>query len=211
MGVSSLRATALELSMFLRILSSVHGQLTNYSELAKAMQLSLPTVKNYLHFFEQAFILRTLHPFHVNVQKRLVKSPKIYVRDSGILHYLRGIDSLESLEGDLLKGASWEGFVIQQVISLIKPSVLPYFYCTGSGAEIDLLLLKGNRPWAAFEIKYSNSPKMTKGSTEALKDLECPHQFIVTPTAGKYEMRQGLWVIGVEDLPGVLAQIGVLA
>jgi len=209
MGVSKLRATATELSLFLRVISSVHGQLTNYSELSKVLQLSSQTVKNYLNFFEQAYILRTLHPYHINIKKRLVKSPKIYVRDSGILHYLRGVPSLMDLEGDFLKGASWEGFAMQQILTLIKPSILAYFYRTASGSELDLLLVKGNRPFAGFEFKYSNSPKLSKGSTEAMKDLGCPHQYIVTPSAGKFEMREGVWVIGISDLPEVLRELGI--
>ncbi|MBU6341470.1 MAG: DUF4143 domain-containing protein [Bacteroidetes bacterium] len=86
-------------------------------------------------------MIRTLQPFFQNVQKRLVKSPKIYIRDTGILHHLRGLQSQHALEGDVLKGASWEGFCIQQVLSRIKPAVLPYFYRIVAGVEIDLLLL----------------------------------------------------------------------
>lgn len=208
LGATYLRATATELSLFLRMLVSVHGQLTNYSELAKSLQLSAPTVKNYVHFFEQAFLIRTLLPFHANVQKRLVKSPKLYFRDSGVLHYLRGITSLEQLEGDMLKGPSWEGFVIQQIMALLKPELLPFFYRTSAGAEVDLVLLKGNRPYVAFEIKYTNSPRATKETTEALKDLNCPHSFVVTPSAGRYELRPGLWVISLSDLLPVLKEIG---
>lgn len=209
LGVSSLRTTAPELALFLRILASAHGQLTNYSELAKVMQLSIPTIKRYIQFFEQAYLLRTLYPYHPNVQKRLVKSPKIYIRDSGLLHYLRGIQSLADLEGDMLRGASWEGFVIQQILSLIKPSVLPYFYRTGAGAEMDLVLVKGNRPFAAFEFKYSNSPKITKGATEALKDLNCPHQYVITPSSDLFEWRPGLWIAGISDVPNILRGLGL--
>ncbi len=94
LGVSKLRTTPPELARFLRVVASLHGQLVNYSGLAQTMQLSVPTVKQYLQFLEHAYLLRTLEPYHNNPSKRLVKSPKIYVRDSGILHYLRGVVSL---------------------------------------------------------------------------------------------------------------------
>ena len=209
LGVTNLRTTPFQLSQFLRVLSSLHGQLMNYSQLAQAMQLSIPTVKNYLDFFEHAFLLRTLQPYHANVQKRLIKSPKLYIRDSGMLHYLRGIDSLSDLEGDVLKGASWEGFCLQQVMAMLKPSILPYFYRTAAGAEVDLLLLKGNAPFAAFEFKYSNSPQITKGNLEALNDLACPHAYVVTPSAVRAAVRPGMEIIALNDLPVVMNELGV--
>lgn len=209
LGVTKLRASPMELALLLRVLSSVHGQLVNYAQLSQVMQLSLPTVKNYLHFFEHTFLLRTLPPYFPNVQKRLVKSPKLYIRDSGILHYLRGVHGLLELEGDVLKGASWEGFCLQQVMSMLKPSVLPYFYRTTAGAEIDLLLLRGNKPFVAFEFKYSNSPQISKGNTEALKDLGNPPMFIVTPTAARAPVRPGMEVISIADLPEVMRTLGV--
>jgi hypothetical protein len=209
LGVTKLRTSPMELALFLRVLSSVHGQLVNYAQLSQVMQLSLPTVKNYLQFFEHTFLLRTLQPYFPNVQKRLVKSPKLYIRDTGILHYLRGISSSMELEGDILKGPSWEGFCIQQVLSMVKPSVLPYFYRTSAGAEIDLLLLKGNKPVLAFEFKYSNSPQINKGNTEALKDLGNPPSFVVTPTAARAAIRPGIEIISLHDLPDVLRTAGV--
>ena len=209
LGVTKLRTSPMELALFLRVLSSVHGQLVNFAQLSQMMQLSLPTVKNYLQFFEHTFLLRTLQPYFPNVQKRLVKSPKLYIRDTGILHYLRGISSSMELEGDILKGPSWEGFCIQQVLSMIKPSVLPYFYRTSAGAEIDLLLLKGNKPVLAFEFKYSNSPQINKGNTEALKDLGNPPSFVVTPTAARAAIRPGIEIISLHDLPDVLRTAGV--
>jgi predicted AAA+ superfamily ATPase len=210
LGATGLRVSPQVLAQFLRILASVHGQLTNYSQLAQLMQVSTAHIKNYIHFFEQSYILRVLNPYAVNLQKRLVKTPKVYIRDSGILHYLWGINSLFELEGNFHKGESWEGFAIQQIISQIKPSILPYFYRTSSGAEIDLLLVKGNQPFAAFEFKYSNSPKLTKGNTEAFKDLSCPHQYIVTPSAERFQLRSGIQVVSLLDIPQILQDLGLL-
>lgn len=211
LGVSHLRTTPLELARLLRVLSSVHGQLLKYSQLAKVLQVALPTLKRYLLFFEHAYLLRTLQPYHGNVQKRLVKSPKLYIRDTGILHLLRGIGGYHALEGDILKGASWEGFCLQQLMALLHPSILPYFYRTAAGAELDLVLLKGNTPHAAFEFKYGNSPKVSKGNTEALNDLGRPSLFIVTPTAERASVRPGIEIIAIADLPGVLKDLGVSA
>lgn len=211
LGVSKLRTTPPELARFLRVVASLHGQLVNYSGLAQTMQLSVPTVKQYLQFLEHAYLLRTLEPYHNNPSKRLVKSPKIYVRDSGILHYLRGVDSLFELEGDILKGASWEGFCIQQIISSLKLSVMPFFYRTAAGAELDLVLMKGTVPTIAFEFKYSNSPLVSKGNTEAMKDLGMLPVFVVTPTAPRARVREGVEIIAVRDLPAVLAEHGMSA
>lgn len=209
LGVSNLRTTPMEMAHFLRLLASIHGQLLNYSQLSQSMQLSIPTIKNYLNFFEHAFLLRTLQPYYTNVQKRLVKSPKLYIRDSGILHQLRGISSQFDLEGDVIKGASWEGFCVQQVLSMLNPSVLPYFYRTAAGAELDLVLVKGNRPHAAFEFRYSNSPQLKKGNSEAIKDLGVPKTFVVTPSAQRAAIRPGIEIIAMAELPEVLGELGV--
>jgi len=210
LGVSELKVDSIQLSMFLRIIASIHGQLINYSQLANVMQISMSNIKKYINFFEQAYLLRTIQPYHSNNQKRLVKTPKIYIRDSGILHYLRGINSIEDLEGDIIKGYSWEGFVIQQIIAMLKPSIQTYFYRTSNGAEVDLVLIKGNDPFVAFEIKYSNSPKITKGTTEGLTDLNCPYQYIITPNSEKYELRKNLWVIGISDIYKTLKELDLL-
>lgn len=209
LGVSKLRSTPLELAQLLRVVASQHGQLLNYTQMSQIMQLSLPTLKNYLHFFEHAFLLRTLQPYFTNVQKRLVKSPKLYIRDTGILHNLRGISSQHDLEGDLLKGASWEGFCIQQIMALLNPSILPYFYRTAAGAELDLVLVKGNKPHAAFEFKYSNSPQLRKGNAEALKDLGNPPAFVITPGAQRERLRPALEQLSIAELPALLKEIGV--
>jgi predicted AAA+ superfamily ATPase len=206
LGTAELRTTPQQLEQFLQLLSSVHGQLINYSNLAQATQLSLPTVKNYLQFFEQMFLIRTLQPFHTNQQKRLVKSPKVYIRDSGLLHLLAGIDTLNSLEGDVIKGASWEGFGIQQIVSMLKPTVHPYFYRTAAGAELDLLLVQNNKPVASFEFKYSNSPHLSKGNTEAIKDFPKIAHYVVTPSNSAGEFRPGVHLISLPDALQLLVE-----
>lgn len=208
LGTAELRTTSQQLEQFLQLLSSVHGQLINYSSLAQATQLSLPTVKNYLQFFEQMFLIRTLQPFHTNQQKRLVKSPKLYIRDSGLLHLLAGIDTLNALEGDVIKGASWEGFGIQQIVSMLKPTVHPYFYRTAAGAELDLLLVQNNKPVASFEFKYSNSPHLSKGNTEAMKDFpNIPHH-VVTPSNSVGEFRPGIFLLSLFETLQIIRHKG---
>lgn len=208
LGTAELRTNPQELEQFLQLLCSVHGQLVNYSSLAQATQLSLPTVKNYLQFFEQMFLIRTLHPYHANHQKRLVKSPKLYIRDSGLLHLLSGISSLNALEGDILKGASWEGFGIQQLLAILKPGLQPFFYRTAAGAELDLLLVQNNKPLASFEFKYSNSPRLNKGNTEAMKDFPNIPHYLITPSNSAGEFRPGVHLLSLHDALQLLVTKG---
>lgn len=194
-----------EMELLLRLISSVNGQLVNYTDLARAAQVSVPTIKKYLHLLERAYLIRILQPWSTNSTKRLIKSPRIYIRDAGIANYLSGHETLDSIEGDYRKGFSWEGHVIQQIFSMTKPALGKYFYKTAAGAETDLLLVRGSQPVMTFEIKYSNSPKITKATTEAIRDLDSPHNYVVTPSADRYFIRENLEVIGLQDLQQVLA------
>ena len=199
-----------EMELLLRLVSSINGQLVNYSELAKSAQVTLPTIKKYLYFMERAYLLRILQPYHANSKKRLVKSPKIYIRDSGITHYLSGHETHDSIEGDYHKGAAWEGHVIQQIFAMTKPDNAKYFYRTAAGAESDLLLLKGSKPFMTFEVKYSNSPKITRSTTSAINDLKCQYNYVVTPSSDRYFIRENLEVIGLQHLEQVLKEQNIL-
>ena len=121
----------------------------------------------------------------------MVKSAKIYFRDSGIYHTIAGIKNAEDLEGYNCKGNSWEGFVIQNIIAQLKPDVTAYFYRTQDGAELDLVLVKGNKPVLGIEIKYSNSPSLTKGNTISAQDLGNIPLLIITPSVNEdYQLAQ---------------------
>ena len=143
------------------MMASINGSTLNYSMLAKSLGLSMPTVKTYLSYFVHAFLVTELPAWYVNIRKRLVKSPKLYLRDSGMLHYLLGIGDRDSLFGNIAVGASWESFVIHQVRSVLNMDDEIYYYRTQDGAEIDLLIRRENRWLAAAEIKLSLSPKST--------------------------------------------------
>ncbi len=193
----------------LKMAASLHGQLLNYSFLANSLGLNATTVHRYLDFFEQAFLIRRLLPFHYRVSKRLVKSPKVYVRDSGVLHVLSEMTSPNRLFGHVILGASWEGYVIEQIVQSLKSQYRPYFYRTADGSEIDLVVANGVEPVATFEIKFSNSPSLTKGYYLALNDLGTRHNFVVTPEAGDYPLKENIEVCNIATLLDKLRDLGL--
>jgi predicted AAA+ superfamily ATPase len=161
------------------MLAHSHGNLINFSDYAKSLELSGKTIKNYIHFFDQAFLVRELKPYYFNLKKRLVKSPKIYIRDSGLLHYILGLEKPEDLFGHPKMGASWEGFVIEQILSRIKMNRQTYFFRTHNGAELDLVIEKGGVPVAGIEIKYGSKFTPSRGNTEAVETLSTQNNFII--------------------------------
>jgi predicted AAA+ superfamily ATPase len=183
----------------LQMIASAHGSLLNYSSFAKSLGLSVPTVKNYLSFFENAFLSSQLPPWHDNLKKRLVKSAKIYIRDTGMFHYLLGIETYDALMGHLLLGNSWEGFVINQVKSLLRPDDEIYFYRTQDGAEIDLLLRRNNQWMSAAEIKFTNSPKISKGTFLAMNDLGLEKLYVITPKSDTYPISKNIIVTSLAN------------
>jgi predicted AAA+ superfamily ATPase len=166
----------------LRMIAHVHGNILNYADFSRSLGIDNTTVKRYIDYFEQSFLIRRLQPYYMNISKRLIKSPKIYLRDSGLFHAVVGIENREDLEGFIGKGNSWEGFVIQQIIAQLNPGVSPYFYRTHDGAELDLVLVKGIRPVLGIEIKYSNAPKINKGNTVSANDLGQIPILCITPS-----------------------------
>jgi predicted AAA+ superfamily ATPase len=185
----------------LRMLAHVHGNTVNYSDLSKSLGSHINMVKNIVGYFENSYIIRLLQPWYLNVSKRLVKSPKVFIRDSGIFHVLSGIENEEELEGFHKKGSSWEGFVLQQIIPLLKPSLEYYFYRTQDGTELDLVLVKGDRPVLGVEVKYSNAPAVNRGNTIAAEDLGGIPLLIVTPGAQEdYDLKPGQSVTSITRL-----------
>jgi predicted AAA+ superfamily ATPase len=188
---------AMQTERLLQMLAHQHGQLLNYSTLSKSLGVSQPTVTNAIYYLEEAMLVKTLKPWHSNTGKRLVKTPKIYIRDSGMLHYLLGIRSFNQLMGHPQAGNSWEGFVIQQIMSHLPANLLPYFYRTGAGAELDLVLAKGNTITHAIEIKLSSAPKLSRGNTESINDLQPEHRAVIIAGEGGYPFRDGWEVYGL--------------
>jgi uncharacterized protein len=188
---------ALQTERLLQMLAHQHGQLLNYSTLSKSLGVSQPTVTNAIYYLEEAMLVKTLKPWHSNTGKRLVKTPKIYIRDSGMLHYLLGTGNFNQLMGHPQAGNSWEGFVIQQIMSRLPANLLPYFYRTGAGAELDLVLAKGNTITHAIEIKLSSAPKLSRGNTESINDLQPEHRAVIIAGEGGYPLRDGWEVYGL--------------
>ncbi len=176
------------------MLAHFHGGIMNSSSFANALGVTLPTVNRYINFLEEAFLIRRLQPFFLNLKKRLVKSPKVYIRDSGILHSLIGIQNFESLQGYVNVGASWEGYVIEQITQLIDNDITPYYYRTHAGTESDLILARGNQPLCCIEIKYTTAPKIMKGFQIAIDDLKTSQNFIIVPKAERFRIHEKIQV-----------------
>ena len=182
------------LRRFWTMLAHIHGNIINMNNLGKSLEISSTTIKKYLVFLENAFLIRQLYPYAANVKKRLVKSPKIYLRDSGILHSLLDIPDFDSLESNPMLGASWEGFVIEQIAQKINTTTQSYFYRTHEGAECDLVLTRGGKILVAIEIKYTSSPKITKGMKNAFDDVGAKNNYIITPNTDNYLIAENIRV-----------------
>lgn len=199
-----LAASPLIIRNLFSMLISIHGNLLNISDLSRSLALSNVTVNRYLDFLENAFIIRRLQPYYVNINKRLTKSPKLFIRDSGMFHALADIPNYESLTGNLLLGSSWEGYVIQQIIAQLSYNIKPYFYRTADGSELDLLLVRGGLPVLGIEVKYSNSPKLSRGNYIASEDLGNIPLLIITPSASDYKMAENVEICSLETLNSYL-------
>lgn len=180
------------------MMAHLNGQLFNASTVAKSLGVSVPTVKRYVNFLEEAFILKSLHPFTWNISKRITKTPKVYLTDTGILHHLVGISDFIELSGNPIIGSSWEAFVINQVDAMKKDTTDIFFYRTHQGAEVDLVFAKGLKVVATAEIKYTNSPKLTKGNLQAMEDLNAPMNFVITPSSDDFLVKEKIRVCSLK-------------
>ncbi len=183
---------------FWTMLAHLNGQLLNMATLGKSLELTSTTIKRYISFLEEAFLIRQLQPYYVNIKKRLVKSPKVYIRDSGILHNLLGITNFSNLEGNPILGYSWEGYVIEQICQLLPDGYEPYFYRTHQGAECDLIITKNSLPHYGIEIKYTSSPKVTKGLRQSLEDVGTKKNYIITPKTDDYMITRDIRVCSLQ-------------
>lgn len=183
------------LRRFWRMCAHLHGQLFNASQLGTALGgVAHTTVSRYLDVLVDTMMLRRLEPHFVNVGKRLVKSPKIYVRDTGILHALLNIQTVDDLMGHPIAGQSWEGFVIQQIIGAAAPFSEFSFYRTAAGAEMDLVVTTGGKRFG-YEIKLSDAPRMTKGFWHACEDLGVERAYVVAPVLEPYPLAENVMVV----------------
>lgn len=196
-----------QLRKLLFMIAGVQGQLLNMSSFAKSMDLSVTSISKILDYFENAYLIRRLQPWFNNNKKRLVKSPKIFIRDSGLLHYFLGINDFRSLQNSVHIGYSWESYVIQNIISILPYECQPYFYRTSDGSEMDLILVKGNQPILGIEVKYSLSPKLTKGNNIAHQDLGSVPLYIVVPEGETYRIEENKMVISLVEIMKIVSQL----
>lgn len=187
------RVPAVSLRRFWLMCAHVHGQVFNASRLGESLGVSHHTVRSWLDILERTFLIRVLQPLEANLKKRLVKSPKIYIRDSGILHALLGIPSFDDLLGNPACGHSWEGFVIENVLALAT-GWRASFHRTATGEEIDLVVEKGRRR-IALECKTSSSPQVSRGMKTAIADLDITQAIIVAPVEEAYPIERGITVM----------------
>lgn len=181
------------------MLAHHHANTVNFSELSRSLEMSVNTVKGYVNFMENAFLIRQLRPYYANMGKRLVKSPKVYLRDSGILHHFLDVGNMAHLVGHPKVGASWEGFVIEQIAANVKDTILLSFFRSQQGAEIDLLIENKGKLKAAVEIKFGSDPRPTRGNTVAFEDLKAERNFIVCKAVESHVLKNGIVVCGLEE------------
>lgn len=190
------RIPANTLGRFWRMLAHSHGQILNASKLGDSMGVSSHTIRSYIDLLEQTFVLRVLQPYSSNVKKRLVKSPKIYLRDSGILHSLLNIEQMEDLFAHPAYGASFEGYVIENILAQ-QHRWQSAFYRTSNGAEIDLILTKGPRK-IAVEIKSSSTPNVKQSFWNSLEDVAPEEAVIIAPVEDAYPIANNVTIMPLE-------------
>ena len=182
------------------MLAHRQGGILNASDLARSLDISAQSVTRYIDLLADLLLVRRLEPFFANIGKRLVKSPKIYVRDSGLVHALLDIDAWERLIANPVLGTSWEGFIIEQVLSVISWPTRASFYRTQAGAEIDLLLEFSNDERWAIEIKHSSAPRVGRGFHIAREDLSPTRSYVVHAGTDRYPLDEGIEAVSVHHL-----------
>jgi predicted AAA+ superfamily ATPase len=185
MALLGLSTTPTRLGKLLRMLAHLQAQTLNATQVSNSLGIDVKTLARYLDFFEYAFLIRRLPAYHTNAGKRLVKSPKVFIRDTGILHALAGIETRDELDVYPAKGSSWESFVVQQILARLHQRAEAAYYRTQDGTELDLVISKGLQPVAGIEIKLTNAPTITKGTTLASRDLGNIPVYVVTHSAAE--------------------------
>jgi uncharacterized protein len=176
-----LSVTPSEVRRFIQMMAYNQGNLWNASMYAKSLQMSVPTIIKMAEYIENAFLIRRLPPYFQNLNKRLIKSPKYYLKDTGLLHFLLGIDEFDKLTSHSIYGNSWEGYIIEQIISVAGNNFEYFFYRTQDGTECDLVLVKNGRPLACIEVKSGLIHSRTKSLTLAIQDLKTQNNFVIVP------------------------------
>ena len=200
-----IRVPAHALRRFWTMLAHYHGQIWNAAELARSMGTGETAVRHHLDILSGAFMIRQLPPWFENVGKRLVKSPKVYLRDSGLLHCLLGLRSRLELFAHPKLGASWEGFALDQVVRLLGAERDAFFYRTQAGAELDLFVIRGGRRYG-FEFKHEDGPRPTKSMHVALADLALDKIFVVHPGERTYDLSDRVRAVALREVPSLVKE-----
>lgn len=183
-----------------RMLAHSNGQVWNANNFSKGLDVSPTTINRYVESLEGAFMVRRLPAYFINAKKRLVKSPKIYIRDSGMLHYLLDIHHQKDLQFHPQIGFSWEGFAVEQILQQVPHHVQAFYYRTHDGSEMDLVLIKGIEPIASIELKATENPKLSRGFYESIEDIKSTNNFVITPGRfPAYNLAENVAVCGLEE------------
>lgn len=182
------------------MISHYHGQLLNLSELGRSFGIADTTIRHYLDILQGTFMVRLLYPWHTNIGKRLIKRPKLYLRDSGIFHALQNIKTEDQLTSHPKLGASWEGFALETVFRTLKKSDEEiFFWATHSGAEVDLYWQEAGKNWAC-EFKYTDAPRLTRSMVSAVESLDLERLTVVYPGGKSYDVHEKVHVMPLRDI-----------
>jgi hypothetical protein len=195
------------LRRFWTMIAHYHGRVWNASQFARSLGASENTARRYLDILSSAYMVRVLPPWFENIRKRQVKAPKIFIRDSGLLHALLQIKDREGLQSHPALGSSWEGFALEQVISLSETRDA-YFWATHAGAELGLLVHAGGRRYG-FEFKYADAPSTTRSMHTAMEDLQLEHLWVVYPGSREYRLDDRITVIPLRSLKNLQGVLGI--
>lgn len=193
-----IRVPSMTLRNFWQMCAHYHGEIWNHSKIAASLGVTGKSVAHYLSILSDAYMLRILHPYVSNIKKRLVKSPRIYLRDTGILHRLLDINSRSALDGHPVKGHSWESYVIEQIAAAVPDAEL-FFYRTSAGAEIDLIVKHDGKTYAV-EMKSSTSPKLKKGFRIAIDDIKPDRVWVAAPVSESFMLESGVEVAAPQTI-----------
>lgn len=181
------------------MLAHLNSETENMENLGRSLGITGTSAKKYLDYMQGAYLIRRLQPWFVNNGKRLVKSPKLYIRTPGILHHLLQLSSLLDLQTHPGLGASWEAYVIEQIHAFLPASLQMYYYRTHHGAEVDVVLVKGVKPVATIEIKYADAPVLSRGVYECISDLKTDKNYVITPNARTVTNKEGIKVLSLKE------------
>ena len=201
------RIPAVTLRRLWTMLAHSQGGQLNIAKLASNLDVTAPTAKRYIELLEDLLLIRSLRPWSGNIGKRLVKAPKIYIRDSGLTHALLNLTSLDDVLGHPVVGSSWEGFVIENLLSCLPIGVTPWFYRTSAGAEIDLVIEQNSKKKYAIEIKRSVSPSLSKGFYLGCEDIKATNRFIVYPGKERFPVTKEVEAISLLEMMNELSSI----